>query len=253
MSQARARTTPKNGKNRSVVTRSPTSIAVAVQRALDILARADSLGEIKEIRDQAEALRKYAQDAKAGLELQNRVAELKLRAERRAGEILRSMSLRGGDRKSGTQHARLGLDKLGISKNQSARWQKETLVPEEDFRRFVAAAKAGEMELTTASLLRLAAARSKKKDVTADEAVVSPDAVPESCTRSFDSPLAIIAETRNHCRTLTGVFSPPETDNDDDDPADFPSAQKRFVRQLVGEIKALMVNLEKQLVAAEHE
>ncbi len=83
--------------------------------AFNALARADAFDEIKEIRDKAEALRKYAQDARAGLQLQNRVAELRLRAARRAGRLLRSMALRGSDRKSDGQCPDLSLTELGLT------------------------------------------------------------------------------------------------------------------------------------------
>lgn len=43
---------------------------------------------MKLIRDKAEALRQYIRQQKGSLEMQNQCAEIKLRAERRAGEML---------------------------------------------------------------------------------------------------------------------------------------------------------------------
>jgi hypothetical protein len=47
-----------------------------------------------------------------------------LRAERRAGEILGASRLWGGDRKSRSSTSTLKLQDLGITKNQSAAWQR---------------------------------------------------------------------------------------------------------------------------------
>lgn len=57
------------------------------------------------------------------LEMQNNIAEIKLRAERRAGELLEEMpgkGTHGGDRKSSNT---MQLEDIGISKMQSHRWQ----------------------------------------------------------------------------------------------------------------------------------
>ena len=56
--------------------------------AKSLLHEANSLDEIKSVRDKAEAARTYARAAKLGLELQNQAAEVKLRAERNAGIFL---------------------------------------------------------------------------------------------------------------------------------------------------------------------
>jgi hypothetical protein len=51
-------------------------------RAKRELELAASIDEVKKIRDQAEALRQYARQQKLSLEMQNRCAEIKIRAER---------------------------------------------------------------------------------------------------------------------------------------------------------------------------
>ncbi|QDV85838.1 hypothetical protein [Planctomycetes bacterium TBK1r] len=97
------------------------------------LATMDDLGKIKDVRDKAEAVRQYAKSAARGLEMQNDAAEVKLRAERRAGAILATMRMRGGDRKSNARRTGVTLEELGISQNQSTRWQLLAKRPERDF------------------------------------------------------------------------------------------------------------------------
>jgi len=248
MLQSRRRGTPKNGKKRSIVKRSPTEVAVAVEQAFAALANAeDSFDTIKEIRDKADALRKYAQDARAGLDLLNRVAELKLRAERRAGQLLLLMALRGGDRKSG-RRSQVNLAELGLTKDQSARWQKEASVPDEEFARLVDAARRGKMELTAAALLRLATAWSKRAGEDEDDAPESLDDATEFSLREGDSPVALVDQLLDHCRALEDFLTPLGRG---DDPEEFPSADKRHVRGVIREVVPMITRLREYLLAAE--
>ena len=60
-------------------------------------------------------------------------AEIKLRAEQRAEEMLRPKKLRGGDRKSKSRDVTLKLSNLGVTKMQSHRWQSIAALPKKDF------------------------------------------------------------------------------------------------------------------------
>ena len=134
----------------------PETALVRFDAARLALAEARRVDEVKDIRDRAEALRAYLKQAGAGLEMQNDVAEIKLRAERRAGEMLREMpghGEQGGNRRSSDI---VQLEEIGIDKTQSSRFQLAASVPEGDFERHVADTKARHEELTTASVLRLA-------------------------------------------------------------------------------------------------
>ena len=59
-----------------------------VEAAIQLLEEAKTIEEVTHIRDYAEAVRLVARQAKVGLRAQNEAAEIKLRAERRAGEML---------------------------------------------------------------------------------------------------------------------------------------------------------------------
>ncbi len=102
------------------------------RRALQL---AHSVDEVKDMRDKAQAMAAYARQAK-DTELVEWATEIKVRAERRAGELLAGMKIngeraqQGGDRSK--SHDTTLLD-LGVSRDQSSRWQKLAAVPEEQF------------------------------------------------------------------------------------------------------------------------
>jgi hypothetical protein len=134
----------------------PNSELIAIEQASLALEQAKTLDEIKEIRDKAEAVRKYAQSAALGLNAQNHAAEVKLRAERKAGQLLARLPLRGGDRKSNNRRDCLKLEDLGISQNQSTRWQLQSKVPERAFEEYLQFTRESGREISTTGVLRLA-------------------------------------------------------------------------------------------------
>ena len=62
-------------------------------------------------------------------------AELKLRAERKAGEMLRAMPKHNGDPRL---HDATRLADVGVTHIQSHRWQQVAAVPEPEFERHLA-------------------------------------------------------------------------------------------------------------------
>ena len=103
-----------------------------LRQAFDALAGAESLEDYRNVRDSAEAIRVLGENARAGLDVRNRVAELRLRAERGAGDVLRSMALRGGDRRTKTQQSRLTLSDLGITSNEPECLVQRPFLPADD-------------------------------------------------------------------------------------------------------------------------
>ena len=116
----------------------------------------NDIGQLKDIKDKAEALRVYVRKAEKGFEKQNEYAEVKIRAERRCGEILATEIQHGGDRKSKSRFNRKTLKDLGINKNQSHRWQTIAQLSEEEFEGHIAKTKDSNKELTSASVYRIA-------------------------------------------------------------------------------------------------
>jgi hypothetical protein len=193
-----------------------------LDQASQALAEARSLDEIKMIRDKAEAVRKYAQSASMGLDVQNRAAEVKLRAERQAGKLLAQLMLRGGDRRSKSHCDRLKLDDLGLTANQSKRWQLQAKVPEDLFREHVQHTCDEGKELTSAGLMRLAKRLKGDSDHRQRYAngnnghiingsVVSRNGKAPSgqfSARSDSTYGEVLSELRNHHKVLDGILSP---------------------------------------------
>jgi hypothetical protein len=225
---------------------------VLLDQAGQALAAAQSFDEIKVIRDKAEAVRKYAQSASLGLDVQNRAAELKLRAEREAGKLLAQMMLRGGDRRSKDHDERLKLDQLGISHNQSTRWQTQARVPEKVFREHIRETCDAGRELTSAGVIRLAkrfSGSSVSKNGSNGKNGDAPDgngALTIHRSRKWDDSSSvdmadeIVGEIRNHHAVLDGILRPLYGG----DAASLRPAELRVLRYLMAEIGGLLAQLD---------
>lgn len=103
------------------------------------IAEAHAVDEVKDIRDKALAWEMYSRQAK-NTDAECYACEIRLRAERKAGQLLKAMEKNkgGGDphkpkehRSTDTTSATL-LD-LGVSKDQSSKWQRLADVPDDEF------------------------------------------------------------------------------------------------------------------------
>ncbi len=86
----------------------------------------------------AEAARVYAKRAQLGQEAIRHATEIKLRAERKAGEILRETPKNEGAKGVGKGAVIVGdrtptLKEIGVTKNQSSRYQKLAALPAPEF------------------------------------------------------------------------------------------------------------------------
>ena len=228
---------------------------VLLDQAGQALTKARSLDEIKIIRDKAEAVRKYAQSASLGLDVQNRAAEVKLRAERQAGKLLAQLMLRGGDRRSKGHSDRLKLDDLGLTPNQSKRWQLQARIPESLFREHVRKTCEDGNELTSAGLMRLAK-RLKGELAVRNGHPNGKDGhdlngngksavgrVAKWDHRSSISALGdLISELRNHHNVLDGILRPIYNG----ETASLRPAEARMLRYLMAETGGLLAQLDKR-------
>jgi hypothetical protein len=128
------------------------------------LAEARDLPEVLDVRDKAAAIHIYVKTIGESLEVQNAAAEIKLRAERKAGEMLAAMELQKNQHTAGNI-VLPALDDLGITKMQSSRWQKESTVDDSAFDELVYQCNLERRELTQAAVLQMVKAKKDEPDV----------------------------------------------------------------------------------------
>jgi N6-adenosine-specific RNA methylase IME4 len=150
-----------------------------IETAKQLLAASSRVDEVKTIKDRAEAARVMARKLKLSEEAQQHAAEIRIRAERRMGELLREAKetgereTRGGDR--GNQFSPKSHDvtlptppklaDLGISKMESSRAQAIAEVPAEDFEKHIEQVKESHKELTSADLVRTLVKKNRQRKV----------------------------------------------------------------------------------------
>ena len=104
--------------------------------------KAHRVDDVKDIRDKAVALAAYAREAR-NLEAEERCRVIRLRAERRAGQLLHEVppatpsgaNQHKKDVSPSTTHPRL-VD-LGITRNQASDWKRMAAMPPRDFERAI--------------------------------------------------------------------------------------------------------------------
>ena len=107
------------------------------------LAQAKTTDEVKDLRDKSEAMRAYARQAK-NRQLEIDAAEIRIRAERRLGELIRQQKETAGLNQGGRPTEKTGsqeepvlqpptLAEVGIDKKLSSHAQKVAAIPEPEF------------------------------------------------------------------------------------------------------------------------
>jgi N6-adenosine-specific RNA methylase IME4 len=145
-----------------------------LQQARELLELAGSPQEARRVVQFAEAMRHVARQADMGLDAQNEAAELKLRAQRRLGEMLAGMDLKAGrPQETVTLGDRFLLQDLAgefeisltAAKNLSANYQALARIPEDLFDTKIAELRMMRKELTTSALVRYAKLLRTTEDV----------------------------------------------------------------------------------------
>lgn len=138
---------------------------VRYDAACRALAEGHRVDGVKSIRDKAVAMQAYARQSKDAT-LIAQATEIRMRAERRAGELLREMEKNKGARGNPggrgakvvrSQEATAQLPKLsdlGVTKTQSSRWQKLAALDPDKFERNVQRASTDAYDRMTARLFK---------------------------------------------------------------------------------------------------
>jgi site-specific DNA-methyltransferase (adenine-specific) len=127
-----------------------------LSKAADFLEQCRSLDEVKDLRDKAEAARLYYRKVSDSRRAANVLAEVRIKAERRLGELVAEMPKDKGGRPGGNgnrSHDVTGLADLGIGKMESSRVQAIAAVPKREFEEVITKAKEANRELTSREMV----------------------------------------------------------------------------------------------------
>ncbi|QEG36156.1 MT-A70 family methyltransferase [Bythopirellula goksoeyrii] len=171
-------------------------------KAANALDEIEDLGEVVKIRDHAEALRSLGKRFELAEEIALRASTIKVKAERRLGELLAKLPLHPGGKPAAAttsnrlQHSTgLKLSDLGISRSDSSRWQKIAQLPKAKFNAFVHSEVEANRLPTTNGVLREA------KRYLATERVKS---LPQQ-----EGYVTQLAELIDEKRTFTTIYADP--------------------------------------------
>jgi N6-adenosine-specific RNA methylase IME4 len=149
------------------------SMVLSVEAARELLAKSKSVDEVRDIADKAAAVAAYLRVKNASTESQNDAAEIRLRAERRLGELLSETPKAKGPRLKGRtvggplvqppKDEPPTLADQGIKKGDAAKWQKLAKIPEKKFETLVEETKAKGQRLTTSAPLKMLRQEEKAK------------------------------------------------------------------------------------------
>lgn len=142
--------------------------------AQQALAEAKTVPDLKNVRDMAGTLQAWARSRNMGIEAENQAAEVVLRAERAIGQVLPSLIVPYGARggtlvtrvegdvyvpdksKSPETTSGMFLSELGITKDQSMRWQALARMPDDVFEALLASKHAEAERIAKVDFYRLA-------------------------------------------------------------------------------------------------
>ena len=217
----------------------------AARYALSVAVEVD---EVKDIRDKAEAMAAYARQAK-DTELVQWATEIKVRAERRAGQMLAEMPKQDGGHAAkvkarshdGTEVPK-SLADIGITKNESSRWQKLAAVTDTQFEEAVASAKEVAGEVTTAAMLRAAKACEPPKPAPVAPA---PAPAPAEVEPEIEAPpdYTELDAAHDQISELQSALVVARM-------GDIPEEEKQHASELIAELRAEVKTLDASLKAA---
>ena len=163
-----------------------------LSRARALLRDAQTLPELLQVRNIANAAQRYFKAAAHSRTMAQEAAQIRLHAERKAGQMLMGMAERGERTKGGGNVAELQratqLRDLGVEKTQSHRWQQIAKVDEPLFEQYIASCAENEKaEFTTEGLFRYAKEHARQDHRDENERIVSGAAPAENIDGQFSA------------------------------------------------------------------
>ena len=129
-------------------------------KAKQAITECKTIDELKIIRDKAEALRAYTKQAQESLEVQNNVAEIKIRCERKIGEFSKELPVQSAFNADKTTHHDRKSFKTSILKDAGVqhyeRYEAIANLPEKEFENHIKQVVDSNKELTTVGIIKLA-------------------------------------------------------------------------------------------------
>lgn len=157
------------------------AVLVMLDRGKEWLVEATRVEHISDLRAKAEAIRVYCVQAKLSKEAEQAACELRIRAERRTGELLASRPKNKGGRPPKTPGSDPGvseptLAELGVGEDESRVFQKLAEIPKPEFEEKVDDLKA-DSKLSRAALLAEQKAKAAAERAEQDEffRTITPD------------------------------------------------------------------------------
>ena len=124
------------------------------------VAEAQDINDLNRLRLKLETIRILAKQSKQGLETQNKIAEFRLRIDRKRGQWLLENIIQSGNGSNQYEQKELKLPRVtlasaGVTKKESFILQRIAKVPEQAFEKHLERQQKEGAELTTASVLKL--------------------------------------------------------------------------------------------------
>lgn len=154
--------TATDDRTRTALTPPPPAALLTVEKARQFLEQSKNVDEVRDVADKAKAVALYLRSRSASIESQNDAAEIRLRAERRLGELTKELPKQTGGHaaKARSQNATEvkpppTLAQQGIDKRDAHKWQQLAAIPEKKFDKLITETRAKGERITASAPLKL--------------------------------------------------------------------------------------------------
>jgi hypothetical protein len=181
--------------------------------------------------------------------VQNKFAEIELRAKRRLGGMLRQLVHRGGDRRSEHHTSFVTLTTLGVTRSYSRRSRAIAAISERTFEEYLSFATDSGVAISFEGLTRYAYDRRVKPNrVSTTQGSTKKSPTPALTNRnrldqddaSADIGVAsMISDARNHLRLIENIVQPVCTDTE----KQFSVAERHGLARYVAELRNSLIEL----------